>query len=532
MPTADEMLMAAKKAFIAGEMAAARDLCLSVIDTAPGLAGPWIILSDVGLKSRRADTALRCAGKAVALEPRNPFAYLVCVKALMASSKLKEAIRTAEEAVAIDDCPVGVLESLALIFTQLGQHARALDILKIVVSQEPRNAGFVHNLAAAERTFGALEDAERHCDEAIALNKHLYESYFIRADLRKQTKERNHTTQMEALIADGIGDQNGEILVRFALGKEYEDLGEFAQAFRHIKAGADLKRRRLRYEIKGNIAVIARTIRAHSRQTLDGIASRLNVSRLTRDDPIFIVGLPRSGTTLVERIIAGHSCVVAAGELGTLPSELIRAAINAGLKGGGDWVEQLERIDLHTMGHEYSRVARETGIPDGRRFIDKLPSNFLYCSAARLAIPNAKIITLRRGPMDSCFALYKALFAKAAYRYSYDLDELAQYYAAFRRLIDHWKTALSPDFFLEVSYENIVADLEGQSRRIIHFLGLSWEDEVLRFHESRNPSTTLSAVQVRQPIYASSVGKWRNYAVELEPLRARLAELMPGEDLG
>jgi hypothetical protein len=134
--------------------------------------------------------------------------------------------------------------------------------------------------------------------------------------------------------------------------------------------------------------------------------------------------------------------------------------------------------------------------------------------------------------MDSCFALYKQLFANNVYPYSYDLDDLAQYYAAYGKLISHWRQALPSGIFMEVSYEDLVADLEGQSRRLLAFLDLPWDDQVLRFHESTAPATTASAVQVRQPIYASSVGKWRNYEEQLEPLRARLAELIPGEDLG
>jgi hypothetical protein len=139
-----------------------------------------------------------------------------------------------------------------------------------------------------------------------------------------------------------------------------------------------------------------------------------------------------------------------------------------------------------------------------------------------MALPKARIIALRRDPMDSCFALYKAHFA-GNYPFSYRLDELADYYAAFDRLMAHWRSVLPPDAFMEVAYEDIVADLEGQSRKILAFLGLRWEDEVLQFHQSANPATTASAVQVRRPIYASSVGKWRHYRDELEPLRARLA---------
>jgi LPS sulfotransferase NodH len=321
-------------------------------------------------------------------------------------------------------------------------------------------------------------------------------------------------------------------MVRFALGKEYEDIGDYARAFKHIRAGAEMKRKRLRFDIRGYVGVMNRVIRSQTREALDAAAARTLSGDFSRDDPIFIVGLPRSGTTLIERIVASHGNVTAGGELSTLSNELTRAAHSAGIVKAGEWAERLDVIDAAAIGKAYSRVAREIGIADDKRFTDKNPPNVLYCGVIRMALPNAKIITLKRRAMDSCYAMYKQYFQTDSFPYSYDFHELAQYYAAFRRLIDHWRGALPERQYIEVSYEDVVADLEGQSRRIIDFLGLPWEDEILRFHESAAPVATASAVQVRRPIYASSIGKWRNYEEQLEPLRARLAELMPGEDLG
>ena len=229
------------------------------------------------------------------------------------------------------------------------------------------------------------------------------------------------------------------------------------------------------------------------------------------DDPVFIVGLPRSGTTLAERIVGSHSAVRSAGELGAFPAELRKTTSPTGT------------IDSTALGLGYSRAARQNPALLAHRFIDKFPGNYLNCGAIHAALPTARIIAVRRNPMDSCFALYKAHFA-GSYRFSYDLEEMADYYAAFDRLMAHWRAVLPAEAFLEIAYEDIVADPQRQSRAILAFLGLPWEEDVLRFHESSNPATTASAVQVRRPIYASSVGKWLNYATELAPLRVRLAE--------
>jgi len=531
MMTAEALLESAKRAFVANDFAEAERLCRTIIRTAPAMGGPWIILGDIELRQRRPDAALVWADKAIALEPQNAFGYLVRCKSLIAFSRLQEAFETAETAISIKDCPAAALDSFGLIFNKLGRYEYVLKVFREAVRAEPGNEGYRFNLAAAERTFGNMEASERYCDEVIVKNPHFYDAYFIRADLRKQTKDNNHIAQMEALIAGGIQNARGEVMVRFALGKECEDLADYKRAFHHLKAGADLQRQNLRYEIRGHLAVIDRVVRAQTREVLDAAASRAAAGGPTVDNPIFIVGLPRSGTTLVERIVTGHSKVIAAGELGTLPNELIRAAKNGGITRGGEWVERLSAIDLAAVGKAYSRVARETGIPYNERFTDKYPANFLYCGVIRAAFPNARIIALKRQPMDSCYAFYKQLFAEGVYPYSYNFEELAQYYAAFRRLMAHWQAVLPQSQFLEVPYENIVADSEGQSRRIIDFLGLPWEDGILKFYENTAPVGTASAAQVRQPIYASSVGKWRHYADQLEPLRARLAELLPPGDM-
>jgi tetratricopeptide (TPR) repeat protein len=517
MSISDAMFESAKKAFVANDMATAERLCRSIIAMSPRDARPWIILTDITLRQGHPKDALVWAEKAVALERRDPFAHLGKVKCLISLGRLNEALEAAESGVRIKGCPAVALDELGRTFSQLGRHRRSLEIIKMAVAAEPRNFLFLYNLAIAERTFGALEDAEQHCDQVIALNPDFHRAYFIRADLRKQTMARNHIAEMEALIGRGIRDAYGEVLVRFALAKECEDVGDDTRAFRYIKSGGDLHRRRLRYNVQDDVALINRLIANQTRPALEALSPGYE-----GDAPIFIVGLPRSGTTLVERIVAAHNEITAAGELGAFTTELMRATRTDIRIDPAAWIARFPSADTAALGAGYSRVARETGIPPGSRFTDKYPPNFLYCGAIHAALPKAKIIAIRRNPIDTCFALYKAHFAGGAYPYSYRLDELAEYYLAFRRLMEHWKATLPTDSLLEVAYEDIVGDLEGQSRQILAFLNLPWQDGVLKFHASSAPATTASAVQVRQPIYASSIGKWRRHADMLAPLHDRL----------
>ena len=226
---------------------------------------------------------------------------------------------------------------------------------------------------------------------------------------------------------------------------------------------------------------------------------------------MFVAGLPRSGTTLIERIIASHSAMSTIGESGAFAAEL--------------------RHGLRDLGPRYLAAtgAWSTATP-GARLIDKTLENYLHCGLIHAVLPRARIILVRRDPLDACWALYKAHF-QGKFRFSYDQRELADYYLAFRRLARHWRATLPGDVLLEVQYEDLVADPGAQSRRLLEFLGLPWEEAVLRFHENAAPSATASAVQVRQPVHQASVGKWRSHATRLTVLRDRLASEIPAREL-
>jgi tetratricopeptide (TPR) repeat protein len=500
---------AARTAFAQGNLLATERLCLQLAADFPDAADPWSLLTETALKRGRPDAAIVCADKAVARAGGDPVAHLMRAKSLTVLGRLRDAHEAAGVGARLAAGNVAALDGLGAILSMLGDHERALGLLRTALEIDPGNPQVLYNLAASERVTGRLEEAEAHCNQAIARDPHHYLAYFLRADLREQGTRRNHIAEMEALLQRGVRHPQGEVLLCFALGKECDDIGEYARAFRHFAAGAALHRKSMRYLVHDDIGAVDRIIQTHGRDVLN-TASKGHDG----DDPIFIVGLPRSGTTLVERIVGAHSLVRSAGELGAFPRALKQGS------------------DPAAWGLAYIQAARQYRGIEAGRFIDKFPSNYLHCGAIHMALPRARIVALRREPMDTCLALFKAHFA-GAYPFSYRLEDLADYYAAFDRLMTHWRSVLPPEVFLEVAYEDIVADLEGQSRRLLAFLGLPWEDEVLKFHESRSPAATASAVQVRRPLYASSVGKWRRYADELAPLALRLAvHLEPGSSAG
>lgn len=506
----------ARRAFAAGDISAAEVICKRVMSSTPENAEVWALLTETALQRGRPGAAMVSANRAVALRPQDPTNHILHAKCLFFSGAIAEACAAAEAAasrLAASKPRPADLDALGAIFGLLGQHTRAKSLAQQAVAARPNIPQYLFNLAATERMTGALGAAEAHCDAAIALQPSYCLAHYLRADLRTQTRERNHIADMEAVIRNGALGPGDEVLMHFALGKEYEDIEEHVRAFDHVATGCALHRNSLDYDPIGEIAEIDRIIRT---QTPDWLASL--PAGTAAAAPIFVVGLPRTGTTLVERIVGSHSFVMSAGETGTFGNELRRA------------LQSEDTKHFAMLGRRYLDSIAAFSVPRERRFIDKTLHNYLFCGFIHAVFPRAKIILVRRHPLDAGWAMYKAHF-RSQFSFSYDLTELADYLLAFRRLAAHWKTTLPAHAFMEIAYEDIVRDQTDASRRLIAFVGLPWQDSVLRFHESKAPSTTASAVQIRRPVYATSVGKWRHHLEPLGPLRVRLATQIPWSEL-
>jgi tetratricopeptide (TPR) repeat protein len=513
-PDPAKAMETARRALAGGDLTTAEQVCQQILSATPQHGGAWALLTETALQRGRPDAALVCANRAVALTPDDPIAHIMRAKCLLVAGEAPDALREAEAAAQLVGSAPAALDALGAIFGLLGLHARALELFRRAVAARSDVPQYLFNLAATERMTGMLDAAEAHCDAAIARDHAYGLAHYLRSDLRIQTVDRNHIQEMEHLLSARKLGSSGEVMLRFALAKEYEDLDQHAQAFAQVAAAGALQRRSVTYDAGAEIAEIERIIRTQTRAWLAACPAGFAGA-----EPVFVVGLPRTGTTLVERIIAGHSAMMAAGETGAFAVELRRAtqARPAGL-------------DLAELGRRYVAAVTAIMVPGDRRLVDKTLQNYLYCGAIHAALPRAKIILVRRHPLDACWSIYKAHF-QGQFLFSYDLGELAEYYLAYRRLAAHWRATLPAHAFLEVSYEDIVRDQAAQSQRLIAFVGLAWEDEVLRFHASTAPSATASAVQVRRPLYASSVGKWRQHAQTLEPARARLAREIPAAEL-
>ena len=374
----------------------------------------------------------------------------------------------------------------------------------------------LHDLAMARFFTGDIEGAEQDLEALLAAAPMTAQALYLRSTLRRQTEARNHVDDLQHRLAVGFANPVGRATCLFALAKELEDLGRSDESFAALAEASVLKRQNLTYDA------------AAERASIDNIRTVYANDVMQADDAghdeagaIFIVGMPRTGSTLLERMLGRHSDVASAGELLDF-GQLLAAASRKSRAAHPELtiVEASLEIDFAALGKDYMLAAREAA-GGSQVFIDKMPVNYIYCGLIKKALPKARIIHLVRDPMDSCYAIFKTLF-NHAYPFSYNFDELADYYATYHQMMQHWH-ALMPGEILDVHYEELVTNTEAQARRILEACGLDWQDAVLSPADNDAPTTTASAAQVREPVYTSSLGKWRKYEAQLVPLKDRLA---------
>ncbi len=401
-----------------------------------------------------------------------------------------------------------------------GQHEDAIAAYRKVLEIAPDTAGAMCSMAHQLKTVGRQDEAVDQYREAIAVRGGHAESYWSLANLKTFRFSESEVDDIHAMLERDSLDDEARLQLHNALGLEYEAREQYSTAFSHFEQCNLLRRRHESYDPVDTEDTTSRVI-----EQFDGDFLGQPAGPPVEPTPIFIVGLPRSGSTLVEQILASHSSVEGTHELSDLARVLRKARRQ--MPGQPRFPEAFAKhraARWARLGRQY--IDSTAKYRSGQHyFIDKNPNNFIFSGLIRLAMPNAKIINARRHPLDSCLGSYKQLFASGQ-PFTYDLVELGEYYLQYQRLMDHWHTVL-PGFVLDVHYENVVADLEQEVRRLLDFCGLPFEESCLRFHETERAVKTASSEQVRRPIYSTSIDRWRNYEDEVVPLIHILKPLLP-----
>lgn len=407
-----------------------------------------------------------------------------------------------------------LLQAVAECYTHCAKHLDAYRCLEHAVRVAPDDARCLYNFAASAVAVGRIDQAAELFSQVIALQPGDFDAWQNRSTLRRQTVERNHIAELERVLATVPPGSPAEVPLCYALSKELGDVGDHSRSFSYLKRGAQSRRRQLSYRVELDLDSIAEIIGAFNGEILKRAPAG------TREPgPIFVLGLPRTGTTLVDRILSSHSAVESLGELNDLPLAVMKIAGPVTSK--TELIRRTARMSFEALGREYQR--RIAGYGSQRAYIiDKTPLNFLYLGLIRLALPAAKIIHVRRHPIDSGYAMYKTLF-RMGYPFSYDLGDLGRYIAAYHSLMQHWRTHLR-NGFLDVDYEALVQDQLGTSKQVLDWCNLPWEPQCADFHLNKTPAATASAAQVREPIHSRSVGSWRSHEKELEPMGRILRE--------
>lgn len=414
-----------------------------------------------------------------------------------------------------------MLFNLGKVLHELGQWQEAEVFYRRALALKPNKAKNHFQLGGLFENMGRISEAEECYRKALDLVPDFAYAHQRLAFLHKYQVVDEHLALMEKIyVADNfIEDQ--KMFMALGLGKAYEDLQSYDKAFALIDEANVLNRETFHYDIQLDRSFFENFINLFTEPYLAGMSG----SGFFGESPIFIVGMPRSGTSLVEQILASHPDVVGGGELGFIQNVVEAQCEGIYTKRFFNNILGKESADFAAMGREYvEKVRNRLGFDPPGAVTDKLPGNFRFVGLIKLLLPKARIIHCRRHPMDTCLSIYKNFFS-GYHPYAYNLTELGKYYLLYEQLMSHWQKVL-PGFIYEISYEDILADQEGETRSLLEFCGLEWDRKCLEFHKTERTVATLSSRQVRKPIYKDSLKLWEKYGANLDPLKAELGDLV------
>lgn len=513
-----QAMQLALRLFKDGMVIAPETICRLLLQQNPNDLNSLHLLASLASRSGHFEEAIQYLLKCLEIKPDIPDLHFDLATALFQSGNYPPALKECEQLLKFAPEHFGTMSLMAAILVKLGKYDEAIQVYEKLLKTNKDNAEILLRYGVTLRILGRADEAIDAFRNSLELNPELTEAYWNLANLKTYNFDENDIEKMQGLIDSNSLSGDNLSHLSFALGKALEDKQDYDSAFEQYNLANRFYKKKHNYNPSETSVAVERQKSVFTKEFL---ASHAGAGSLAQD-PIFIVGLPRSGSTLLEQILASHSQVDATMELAEITAmvrSLNKAEHPEEMRGYPEIVTKLTNEELKNFGDEY--IKRTQIYRKGAQyFIDKTPHNFLHIGLILSILPNAKIIDARRDPMACGFSIYKQQFARG-HRFSNDLNDIGLYYQEYLSLMDHWHQVL-PNKILTVNYESVVSDFENQVRQLLNFCGLDFEENCLSFYKSKRAVATVSSEQVRQPIYNSALEQWKKFEKHLDPLKNSL----------
>lgn len=493
----------------AGNFAEAISVCKRLNNEFPKYLSGWLTASQLALQVNESEIALRAIDQALMLAPGQPDLLLQKVSCLSTMGAVDEAREIGRVLGAVDFPDAIRSASAGTALTRIGLYEIAAKHLLRAAELEPGVASNHYNLARTLRLLGRLDEAEHCLDRALEIDPGDSQAHVLRSGLRSQTADSNHISDLSDAILRASTDPD-RVHLGFALAKEWEDLGEFENAFNALAGAAALRRKAIQYAPEAELDTMRKIGEVFDADAVTRGGGYINAG------PIFVVGLPCTGISLVDGILGSHPVVTSAGERQDFANDLqslCKETSGVVPSTPAELIEMAAKIDFEALGEAYISSTKDIN-RESAHFVDSLSLNFLYCGLIHLALPKSRIVLLQRDPLDTCFALYRTLF-DGGYSYSYDLDEIANYFVEYHRLAEHWLACLG-DRIHVLQYEELVSGKRAVVEALLDYCGLTHDSACFSYRDNFKPVSSASALQT------ASAGLSRNYLEQLKPLRDAL----------
>ena len=507
-----------------GNLEEAEKLYRQVLKNNPDNVDAMRMLAMVAATLKRYDDAERLLRRALGIAPDFLTAVIDLGRILKEQDRYEEAIGYFKKAIEINPNNPQTHFLLAGAYAPAALNQEAAKEYQRTLELSPRHPGALLGLGNALKTIGSLDEAIKAYHDCISVKPNNGETYWSLANLKTYRFSGEQLQEMENRVEDGTGaTEKSEVNFLFALGKAYDDRRDYERAWHYYERGNDKQRMLIQYDPVHTETINDAIIEVFDRKLFEEKSG----SGHPDPAPIFILGLPRSGSTLLEQVLSSHSQVEGTSELPYLGR--VATSLNRNRPDGVNYPEAVRELapdNLAALGEDYIRYAQLHRTEGKPFFVDKMPNNFPTIGFLHLILPKAKIIDARRHPLDACVGNFRQHYARGQ-TFAYDLTDIGEYYLQYQRMMDHWSEVL-PDRVLTVQYEEVVTDFDNQVRRILDYCRLPWEENCIKFYETERPVRTASSEQVRQPIYTGALNFWRSYDGRLgeleeilEPIRDR-----------